>query len=778
MNRTDALPKAAGALTYGMDLSAPRMLWAVYVTAPHPHGRLLSLDTAAARAAPLVRAVLTSKDLPALLPKGETDPERPLLVGTASRFQGEPVALVAAETLEAARAGARLVQATWEVQPAFTDVDAEFPAWPDRERMKGDARVNAHVLAHRGDFDRIARRCDLVHEEVYRTPMVAQVPMEPHACLAKVTGEDWHVRSSTQTPFGLREDLADKLGLPQEKVRVEGTWVGGGFGGKNEALLEAHALLLSKLSRRPVRLALTFREEFLFSRTTQPAIFRLSSCVKGGRLVARRTRLLLDTGASLPGRDFALGFALGFTLGPYRLEAWELEGYALRTNRPPFGAHRAPLAPQCSFAAEGHLDSLARRMGVDPIEFRRAQVWTTGETNPFGQKVTPFAAAEALDRAQALEKVWREDLRRTSTRAASPAGQDRSGNGVGIGVAVGFWSTGTSAGGEARLRLGPNGLSILQGEREIGNGSIVEGLRAVVSTRTGLPREAVTVEYADTSEAPYDSGVWGSRTTIALGRAVEKGCDALLRELAVRWTKGGPRRRDGARSPALSLTYEGGQVRVRNLDEVRPLATMLTPQERREGGLRAEGKEYGRSGTLDTSLVKEGVLYPYSDLIASVHLAQVSVDRSTGAVRVTRYAAFQDAGHVVDPEGYRGQVEGGLLMGLGTALTEEGLLTPEGRLQNPGLLDYRVPTIHDVPDELHIEAIEGYAGSGPRGAKGAGEPPIIPVPAAVANAVAEATGTRVRELPLTPERVARALGLISPGAPEPAAGAAGTAGRR
>ncbi len=756
MTRTDALPKTAGAREYGFDLSAPKMLWAVYVTSPHPHARLVSLDTEEARRAPLVRAVLTSKEVLSLLPHREIDEASPLLVAKASRFQGEPVALVAAETLAAARAAARLVKSEWEVQPAFTDIESEFSEWPDRDRMKADPRVNAHVLAHRGDFDRIALSCDLVHEEVYRTPMVAQVPMEPHSCLAKVTGEDWHVRTTTQTPFGLREDLADKLGLPQEKVRVEGTWVGGGFGGKNEALLEAHALLLSKLAGRPVRLALTFREEFLFTRTTQPAVFRMSSCVKGGRLVARRTRLLLDTGASLPGRDFALGFALGFTLGPYRLEAWELEGYALRTNRPPFGPHRAPLAPQCTFAAESHLDSLARRMGVDPIEFRKAHIWTPGEINPFGQEVGPFAAAEALDRAHELEKAWRAEL--------------KGAEGTGIGAAVGFWSTGTSSGGEAILRLGPKGLSILQGEREIGTGSIVEGLRAIASSRTGLPREAVRVEYADTSRAPFDSGVWGSRTTIALGRAVEKGCLALLRELAARWSKGGSGARGGKRTGAPVLLFEKREVRVRVGDRVRSLSSLLTRKERREGGILSHGKEYGRSQALDTSLVQEGVLYPYADLIASVHLAQVAIDRSTGAVRVVRYAAFQDAGHVVDPEGYRGQVEGAILMGLGTALTEEGLLTPQGRLLNAGLLDYRVPTIHDVPRELRIEAIEGYLGSGPGGAKGVGEPPIIPVPAAVANAVADATGARVRDLPLTPERVARALGLISSGAPTPAEG--------
>ncbi len=761
MRRTDALPKARGALTYGADLAAPQMLWAAYATSVHPHARLRSLPVEEARAMPGVRAVLTAGDIPRVLPKRRWDPSRPLLVETECRFQGEPVAVVAAQSLVEARAAARFLQskAEWEVLPAFTDLEKEFPEWPDVETMKRHERVNAHVLARRGDFERAVAEADLVHEETFRTPMVAQVPMEPHACLARVQGDDWHVQTTTQTPFGMREDIADKLHLPEAKVRVEGTWVGGGFGGKNEALLETHALLLSRLTDRPVRLSLSFREEFLFTRTTQPAIFRMATCVRDGKPFARRTRLLLDTGASLPGRDFALGYSLGFTLGPYRWDTWELEGYALRTHRAPFGPHRAPLAPQCTFASDGHMDSLARRLKVDPFQLRLEQVWRTGDRTPFGQEVPPFAAAAALEQARALEKEWRRGL--------AP--------GHGIGVGLGFWSTGTSMGGEAVLTLGPKGLTILQGEREIGSGSVVEGLRVIAAQATGLPEDAVEVVYGDTSTAPFDSGVFGSRTVIALGRAVEKGCEALLKELARRSDHSPGEAGEATPRPRTSrgklrLDLQGGEVFVRSPRGTGPLLGYLTEEERNGGGLRAHGKEYGRSHELDSSGAVEGDLYAYSDLIAAVHLAEVRVDPDTGSVRVVRYAAFHDAGKVLDREGYRGQVEGGLVMGLGTALSEEGLITSEGRLQNAGLLDYRVPTIRDAPSDLRIIAIEGFPGSGPQGSKGVGEPPIIPVPATVANAVADATGSRVLELPLTPERVARALALISPGAPTGPAG--------
>jgi CO/xanthine dehydrogenase Mo-binding subunit len=734
--RTDALPKTRGAVPYAPDVELPGMLWAVYVTSPHPHAEIRGLSTARAREVPGVVDILTAEDLPGLLHR-EPEPGRPLLATRETRFVGEPVAVVAAESLPAAREGASRVSVDYRVLPAFTDLEREFPHWPTPEEMRDHPQVNAHVHARRGDFDAVARTADHVHRELYQTAMVAQVPLEPHACVARVQGDDWYVLTTTQTPFGIREDLADKLGLPQERVRVEGTWVGGGFGGKNEALLEPHALLLSRRTGRPVRIALTFQEEFLFSRTTQPALFWMESCLKDGRLVARRTRLLLDTGASLPGRDFALGYSLGFTLGPYRLDTFELEGYALRTHRPPFGPHRAPLAPQCTFASECHLDSLARQRGEDPVEFRLRHVWRPGDRTALGQPVGPFAAEAGLRRAQATVQAW---------RASAPPGH-------GVGVALGFWSTGTGAGGEARLTLSPQGLVLLQGEREIGNGSIWQGLPGVAATTLGIPPEAVEVRYGDTGHAPFDSGVWGSRTTAALGYAVAKAAEALRGELARRAPGSGPVTL-GTREGRLTVTREG---------RTWPATELLTPEERSGGGLSVEGKHYGKNeGTLEDGLVLEGEMFPYADLIASVHVAEVSVDRETGAVRVVRYAAFQDAGKVVNPEGYRGQVEGGIVMGLGTALTEEGMLDPGGRLSNPGLLDYRIPTLSDPPPELTVVALEGSLGSGVWGSKGVGEPPIIPVPAAVANAVADATKARVRVLPLTPERVSQALGLLSP----------------
>jgi CO/xanthine dehydrogenase Mo-binding subunit len=731
MTRTDAEPKARGALEYGTDLEAPRMLWAALVRSPVAHGRIVRMDLGPARKMPGVVAVVGPEDLRTLLPKGALEAERPVFPLDEIRYRGEPIAAVAAETLDQARRAAAAVVPEVESLRVDARIEDVFPEWPSEAAAK-DPRVVGHVHARHGDVDAKFRSAELVHSETYRTSGVHQVALEPHACLAEIRDGTFCVRSSTQTPFGLREDAASILGVPESRLLVEGTWVGGGFGGKGAAFLEPYALLLAVASGRPVKLELNFAEEFELGRTTLPAIIRLDTAVTRGRIVGRRVRLLLDTGASLPGRDFAVGYSIGFLLGPYRTETYEIEGFAVQTNKPPFGPHRAPFAPQSVFALESHLDGLARRLGVDPIEFRKLHAWREGDRTAYDQPVGPFGLEAGLEAAARMAGVWRAGL---------PAGH-------GIGVACGFWSTSVGAGGEARLLLQPDGLVILEGEREIGNGSVVQGLAVVAERVLGLPQSAIRVQYGDTATAPFDSGVFGSRTLGALGQAVEKAARSLANTLATRV---------GAKS--VQLEIKNGQVVVVVGRRRQKLVDLLTPAERKAGGLEVLGKHYAPERKIDVSRVLDGTVYPYQDFTAAVHLAEVEVDRETGHVRVVRYAAFQDVGKAVDPGAIENQVEGGIVMGLGTALSEEMLWTPEARLANPGLLDYRLPRIRDVPS-IHVETIEGFAGAGPFGAKGIGEPPIIPVPAAVANAVADATGIRVFELPLTPERVARALKLL------------------
>jgi CO/xanthine dehydrogenase Mo-binding subunit len=734
VTRSDAAPKIRGTAEYGTDLTAPGMVWGALAYSRVGTGRVLGIDLAAARRVPGVLAVIGPSEATALLPTHGGDPERPLFPSGALSYRGQPIAAVAAETLDAARTAAALVQATVEPGPPVRGLEEIFPEWPtDPERSP---EVTAHVLARHGPLGDRFRTADFVVSETYRTQGIAQVALEPHACLAEIRDGLWWVRTTTQTPFGVREDLAALLGLPESQIVVEGSWVGGGFGGKGSSLLEPYALVLAAATGRPVKLALRYREEFQLVRSTLPAVFRLETSVKDGRMTARRVRMLLDTGASLPGRDFATGYSIGFLLGPYRYDAFEVEGVAVRTAKVPFGPHRAPLAPQCVFAAESHVDGIARRLGVDPIEFRTQHVWRHGDTTMFGQPVGPNALAEGLARAKGTAERWR-------------------GEGIGrhgLGVAVGFWSTGVGAGGESRLKLRPDGLVIEQGEREIGSGSIVRGLAAVAERTLGLPASWVHVEYLDTRTAPFDTGVFGSRTLGALGQSVQKAGESMLRELA--------KRAGASAAPtALALAVVGGEIVVRGAGAERPLRELLTPAELADGGLTALGKHYGGGGAVDPSRVVQGDFYPYSDFTGAVHLAEVDVDPETGRTEVIRCAAFQDAGVVMDQEMFRGQVEGAVAMGLGEALTEETLWAEDGRMLNPNLLDYRIPTLTEVPP-IEVVALVGALGAGPFGAKGLGEPPIIPVPAAVANAIADATGARLTELPMTPERVARALKLL------------------
>lgn len=741
MIRSDLLPKLAGATEYGADLHEPEMLWGALVLSPVAHGRIRRVDVGAARRMPGVAAVIGAEEARRILGSHSGDPERPVFPAEEVAYRGQPVAAVAAVSRAEAQAAARAVILTIDPLAAVPDIDTAFPDWPE-SAAEAAGRTVAHVHAAHGDLERLFREAEFVHAETYRTNGVAQVALEPHACLARVEDGRWYVRTSTQSPFGVREDASSILGVPEASLVVDGSWVGGGFGGKTSALVEPFALLLAAATGKWVKLALDYTEEFLLGRSTLPAVVRLETAVRGGRMVARRVRLLLDTGASLPGRDFATGYAIGFFLGPYRYEAFELEGYAVRTHKPPFGPHRAPFAPQCAFVAESHLDGIARRLGADPVAFRLAHAWRDGETTALGQTVGPFGLAECLEKAGALRETWRREL---------PEDQ-----GFGLGIGCGFWSTSAGAGGEALLTLTPTELIIRQGERDIGTGSVVRGLVVVVERVFAIPADAVRVEYRDTSEAPFDSGVFGSRTVAALGQAVEKAARQIAVVLGERM--GG--------SGQVELAREGARLVVVRAGRRSAVGDLLTPEERTAGGLRADGAHTAPPGRLDDGRVRAGTFYPYTDFTGAAHLALVHVDRETGLVRVLRYAAFHDAGTVLDPVAFRAQVEGGVVMGLGTALTEETMWAPDGRLLNPSLLDYRIPTVGEVPP-IEVHAVPGHPGAGPFGAKGLGEPPIIPVPAAVANAVADATGIRVLELPLTAERVARALNLLPQAEGEP-----------
>ncbi|HTW55516.1 MAG TPA: xanthine dehydrogenase family protein, partial [Thermoplasmata archaeon] len=391
--RPDAAEKLRGGLVYGTDLVEPGMRWGALVLAPATIGRIVAVDLGPARALPDVVAI-GAVDVAALVGGATGDAERPPFPVDTLSYPFQPVAAVAAPTLAAARAAAARVRVEVAGGPPVTDLESIFPEWPGSDAH--DAAIAAHVRARHGDVDRRLAAAETVVRETYRTAGIHQVALEPHACLAEVRGDRWSVRTSTQSPFGVREDTASILGIPEAALDVAGTWVGGGFGGKGASLLEPYALLLARAAGAPVRLALTYREEFLLGRSTLPAVIRFETGVTGGAIVARRVRLLLDVGTSLPGRDFATGYSIGFLLGPYRTPAFEVEGYAVRTHKPPFGPHRAPFAPQCAFAVESHLDEVARAVGRDPAEFRADLLWTEGDRTAFGQPVGPFGLPAAM----------------------------------------------------------------------------------------------------------------------------------------------------------------------------------------------------------------------------------------------------------------------------------------------------------------------------------------------------------------------------------------------
>ncbi len=537
--RPDASVKLTGSAVFGTDLDVPGMLWAAFVPAPVAHGRVRSLDLRAARALPGV-TVVGPEELSGLVGTGERDPERRLFAEGEVLYRHQPLAVVAAPSAIEARAAVAAVRVEVDPLPVVADLEAVFPDWPG-SAADSAPQVAAHVHARSGNMEAELRRADRVVSETYRTASVHQVALEPHACVAEIRGETWYVRTSTQSPFGVREDTASLLGIPEASLVVEGTWVGGGFGGKAASFLEPYALLLARATGRPVRFALGYSEEFRLGRTTLPAVIRMETAVRDGCIRARRVRLLLDVGNSLPGRDFATGYSIGFLLGPYRCEAFEVEGYGVRTHKPPFGPHRAPFAPQCAFVVESHLDHVARELNLDPEEFRARHLWKGGDPTPLGQKVGPFGLPAALERARATARRW---------RAEAPAGH-------GVGIGCGFWSTSTGAGGEVRLSLNPQHLVVLQGEREIGSGSVLMGLAAVVVRATGLPRDR---SRSSTATPPSPRSIRGSSEAARSVRSAGQS-RRLRSRFAGRWPSGsGPAARPSCRSNGERSTPRPGSA--------------------------------------------------------------------------------------------------------------------------------------------------------------------------------------------------------------------------
>jgi CO/xanthine dehydrogenase Mo-binding subunit len=740
--RPDGREKVTGTGRYTADLTFTGEAYAAFRYADHPHARIVRVDATAARALPGVLAVLRHEDVPDVLYGGMVQ-DRRLFARDAVRFEGDIVAGVAALTPEIARQAAALVEIELEPLPVVSDFAAALAddatlvhtGW---ESYEGDEALGrrGNLLGFstivRGDVEAALATADVVVEGRYVTDPVQGVPIEPRAIVAEWQGDRVTVWSSTQVPYAARAGVAHTLGIPESQVRVVVPLLGGGFGAKCDFHFEGHVAALARAARRPVKLVFSRREEFVaVGHRREGMVIELTTGARAdGTIVARRARLMLDGGAYCGEGGFFAQMAAMHAHGPYELENVHIESSLVYSNNQPSSSIRAPTAPQVCWALEQHIDELAEALGIDPVDLRRRTLIEEGSVTATGQVLERVAMKETLERAISL----------IGDGADLP--EDEA-----IGVACGWWPCfATNAG--AYVKLNPDGTgTIVTGAQENGTGAVM-AMPQFVAEELGMRAEDFSLLYQDTDTAPWDMGSCGSQTTFNSVRAVL----AATAEVREQLLDAAAERLEAAHG---DLELVGRTVRVKGSPD-----KSVTIAELAAGGT-FHGKGAGEVPESPPAPA-EGCVgrlgnesFHAPQLIA--HAAHVKVDRETGVVRVLRVAAAHDCGTILNRVGADGQVYGGVVMGIGQALSEGTQLDELGRQRNPHLLDYKLVTASDAP-RIDIAWIEtDTPNAGPKGSKGVGEPPCVPTAGAVANAVAKVIGSRVRELPMTPERVWEAL---------------------
>ena len=761
--RVDGRDKVTGRALYAGDLRIPGMLHGKVLRSPVPHARLMRVDARKAEAIPGVVAVLTRDDLKDIDPfYGPILKDRPIVAMDKVRFAGEPVALVAAVDEATAEAALALIQVEYAELPAAADIASALApgAIPIHERLPSAVKARDfsaarpdparnichHERVEQGDVGVGFAEADRAFEDVFTFPMIYHYAMEPHTVVAQVDGEGITVWASAQHPFVVRAELARMFRVPQSQVRFIVPYLGGGFGSKSYTKIEPLAVALARKARRPVRLALPV-EGAMHTVRRHGARVRIKTGVsRGGRILARECEVFLDTGAYADNGPDVAKRAAARVLGPYRCPHIRSDGYAVYTNTVPAGSMRAIGGPQALWACESQMDIIADAMGWDPVEFRRQNLL------PRGERLAPRLKPMDADLACSLTALA-EAMARPSPQAGStfPVPGSRSEPGTAnrepgaparrpkaVGLACSIMNAGAYPLSSAIVRLHADGsASALVGSTEMGQGTRTV-MCQLIAEELALSPDQVRVGGADTSVTPFDRSTGASRSTTVMGAAVQEAARDVRAQLVALAVK-------------LLSAPAGGVCLV-------------------EGAVECDGRRvpYGdllarHFGMPGGELIGRGTVRPPDGGFeepwfweVGMGAAEAAVDRETGEVRVTRYVSVADVGRAVNPRMAHAQEEGTVAMGLGHTLFES-LVYADGQIQNPNLIDYRVPRMDDVPAELEPILIENADGPGPFGARGIGEAAILAVAPAVAGAVARATGVRIRDLPLTPERVWRAL---------------------
>jgi CO/xanthine dehydrogenase Mo-binding subunit len=746
LRRVDALGKAVGATAYAGDFTMPGMLHAKVLRSTEPSARIQRLDVSKASALSGVACVLTAEDLPdgkltTDMP-GQTGQKRrarsdaPVLASDVVRFVGEPIALVAAETLDIARQALELVEIDYQPVPGVYDpLEAMEPGAPI---VHPPDNVVARWKIRRGDVEAGMEAADVIVENTFRAPFVEHAFLEPEAGLAWVDEQGViNIRVCTQVVEHFRS-IARALQVPQNKVRIRGTMVGGGFGGKEDITVEIFLAMLARHTGRPVRLAYTREESFAAQSKRHPfMITHRTGVQRNGRITAAEIKMVADSGAYPYLSPYVLLYATIMAAGPYRVDNLRIDSVAVATNQPFTSAFRGFGGPQACLAYEQQMDEIARTLDMDRLALRRINYFRTGDPNATGQIIESAA--------------WLEESASRALEALEKKSPDQGPIKIGQGFASYFQSYGriTWLHDTSRAWVGMelDGTVVIRcGTPDLGAGQ-VNSLCQITAEILGVPLTDTTVYSTDSALTPLAGTSTATRQLYMSGNAVVKAAGAV-REVLL------GRARNHFEEELDNLDLADGKVFVKS-DPGRSL-----PLGELAAICAAEGLALSNlalfkapfSGGIDPD-TGQGRVFP--DFTFGAQAVEVAVDTETGQVEVLKSVACHDVGRAINPAAVEGQIAGGSNQGLGYGLMEEFKLE-EGRILTPSLTEYLIPTAVDFPP-TQVIILESGTGVGPFGAKGIGEPALTPAAAAAANAVADAIGVRIHELPLTAERVLAAL---------------------
>ena len=733
--RVGGLDRVTGRQAYVADVRLEGMLHAKLVTLDCARARIVGIDATAALALPGVRLVMTAADLPQPVPRfGPQFTDRPILAVDETKYHGEPVAAVAAESLDAAEEAAALVKVEYEELPAvFTIAAALDPAAPlvqDPSLRPGDPLATTNVLReHRfgwGDVEAAEAEADIVVEGGYGFPMVTHFAIEPHGFIAAPDGDGIAVWSSIQHPYWLQRVIARLLDLPLAKVRVHAPDPGGAFGGKQHAKYEPLLAFMALRTGGPVRLVLTLEETFQAVRRGASEVHVRAGFRRDGRLVFRdiEANYLIGAYADIADRTVTKGSYS--SNGPYMAPAVRIVARSILSHTTPSTAMRGFGNPQAIWAVESNMDEAATLLGIDPLDLRLRNLAKPGDLFIPADRPADGDWAKAVERATELIG-WR-----------SPKAPGR-----GRGLAVGLKSGPTTGLSYATVRLLADGSVVVNaGTSDMGQGARTI-FAQIAAQELGTPIDWVTVVMGDTAVVPYDQQTSASRSSVLMGNAVLAACrdiQSKLRTTAARL--------EGVDEAAIIV--DRGEVRIG--ERVLPIRDVLVQGLGRLGGEVIGVGEARKEADPAHPLGGTAAFFEFN-----ATAVEVEVDRETGDVTVTRHVTVSDVGKAMNPSQVRGQDEGAAVMGLGHTLMEQLIYDDAGRIRSLGAIDYKIPTTLDLPLRMESDIIENEDGPGPYGAKGMSEGALLPVAPAVAAAVHDATGVRIRDLPLSPERVWRAL---------------------